>query len=57
MALHEAAMNDDYFISRKLAPNVDFWSVNLLPAPLHVLTTLLLGGKCFHVQNVISCAF
>lgn len=26
MALHEAAMKDDYFISRKLAPNVDFWS-------------------------------
>lgn len=25
MALHEAAMKDDYFISRKLAPNVDFW--------------------------------
>lgn len=26
MALHDAAMKDDYFISRKLAPNVDFWS-------------------------------
>jgi len=26
MALHEAAMKDEYFISRKLAPNVDFWS-------------------------------
>ncbi|KAF7336694.1 Citrate synthase [Mycena venus] len=25
MALHDAAMKDDYFISRKLAPNVDFW--------------------------------
>ncbi|KAF7374819.1 Citrate synthase [Mycena sanguinolenta] len=24
MALHDAAMKDDYFISRKLAPNVDF---------------------------------
>ncbi|KAI5117152.1 hypothetical protein M0805_009494 [Coniferiporia weirii] len=24
MRLHEMAMNDDYFISRKLAPNVDF---------------------------------
>ncbi|KAF9267838.1 peroxysomal citrate synthase [Marasmius fiardii PR-910] len=26
MALHEAAMKDDYFIKRRLAPNVDFWS-------------------------------
>ncbi|TFK33249.1 peroxysomal citrate synthase [Crucibulum laeve] len=25
MALHEAAMKDEYFVSRKLAPNVDFW--------------------------------
>lgn len=31
MALHEAAMKDDYFISRKLAPNVDFWLVT----PIH----------------------
>ena len=29
MALHEAAMKDDYFIKRKLAPNVDFWYVHL----------------------------
>ena len=27
MALHEAAMKDEYFIKRRLAPNVDFWSV------------------------------
>jgi len=26
MALHAAAMKDEYFIRRKLAPNVDFWS-------------------------------
>jgi citrate synthase len=26
MALHDAALNDEYFIQRKLAPNVDFWS-------------------------------
>ena len=25
MALHAAAMKDEYFTSRKLAPNVDFW--------------------------------
>lgn len=27
MALHAAAMKDEYFIKRKLAPNVDFWCV------------------------------
>jgi len=27
MALHEAAMKDEYFVKRKLAPNVDFWCV------------------------------
>lgn len=27
MALHDAAMKDEYFIQRKLAPNVDFWCV------------------------------
>ncbi|KAI0038543.1 peroxysomal citrate synthase [Auriscalpium vulgare] len=26
MALHDAAIKDDYFVSRRLAPNVDFWS-------------------------------
>ncbi|KAH7908194.1 citrate synthase-like protein [Hygrophoropsis aurantiaca] len=26
MALHDAAIKDQYFVSRKLAPNVDFWS-------------------------------
>jgi citrate synthase len=26
MRLHDVAMKDEYFISRKLAPNVDFWS-------------------------------
>jgi len=26
MALHDAAMRDEYFTKRKLAPNVDFWS-------------------------------
>ena len=27
MALHDAAMKDEYFIKRRLAPNVDFWCV------------------------------
>lgn len=26
IALHQAASEDDYFTSRKLYPNVDFWS-------------------------------
>lgn len=26
MALHDAAIKDEFFTSRKLAPNVDFWS-------------------------------
>jgi Citrate synthase, C-terminal domain len=26
IALHQAASKDDYFVSRKLYPNVDFWS-------------------------------
>jgi citrate synthase len=26
MRLHDLAMQDDYFVSRRLAPNVDFWS-------------------------------
>ncbi|KZV96617.1 peroxysomal citrate synthase [Exidia glandulosa HHB12029] len=26
MKLHDMALKDDYFVSRKLAPNVDFWS-------------------------------
>jgi hypothetical protein len=25
MALHDAAIKDEYFVKRKLAPNVDFW--------------------------------
>lgn len=29
MRLHDVAMNDEYFIKRKLAPNVDFWCVSL----------------------------
>jgi len=28
MVLHDMAMKDEYFIKRKLAPNVDFWWVS-----------------------------
>lgn len=27
MALHDAAIKDEFFVKRKLAPNVDFWYV------------------------------
>jgi hypothetical protein len=27
MALHDAAIRDEYFVKRRLAPNVDFWYV------------------------------
>ena len=30
MALHDAAIKDEYFVKRKLAPNVDFWYVTIL---------------------------
>lgn len=39
MALHDAAMKDEYFIKRKLAPNVDFWYVRV--ALYHVYTQIL----------------
>ena len=28
MALHDAAIKDEYFVKRRLAPNVDFWYVS-----------------------------
>ncbi|KAF5382117.1 hypothetical protein D9615_004457 [Tricholomella constricta] len=37
MALHEAAMKDEYFIKRKLAPNVDFWYAS---PQIHVVSEL-----------------
>ncbi|KIK16126.1 hypothetical protein PISMIDRAFT_114004 [Pisolithus microcarpus 441] len=36
MALHDAALKDDYFVSRKLAPNVDFWR----HVPHRILSTI-----------------
>ena len=33
MALHDAAIKDEYFVKRKLAPNVDFWYVSLYFSP------------------------
>jgi hypothetical protein len=28
MALHDAAIKDEFFVKRRLAPNVDFWYVS-----------------------------
>ena len=41
MALHDAAMKDEYFIKRKLAPNVDFWYV--------ALTTCVYNSHCARI--------
>jgi citrate synthase len=47
MALHDAAIKDEYFVKRKLAPNVDFWYV-LLPTFLFQGHSYpILGGKLF----------
>ena len=48
MALHDAAIKDEYFVKRKLAPNVDFWYV-LLP-------TFLFQGCSYFVQEVSSAS-
>ena len=44
MALHDAAIKDEYFVKRKLAPNVDFWYVTT-HFPLHERSLPILGGK------------
>ncbi len=46
--LEECALNDDYFISRKLYPNVDFYSGIILRAigiPLNMFTVLFAIGR------------
>lgn len=46
--LEEAALNDDYFISRKLYPNVDFYSGLILRAagiPTNMFTVLFAIGR------------
>ena len=44
MRLHDVAMNDEYFIKRKLAPNVDFWWAFPLCA---ILMTSSHQSRCF----------
>ena len=46
--LEEVALNDDYFIERKLYPNVDFYSGILLEAigfPLNMFTVIFAIGR------------
>ena len=57
MALHDAAMRDEYFIKRKLAPNVDFWCVfaSLPPALRRSLTEHVLSQEVSHFSGVVIC--
>ncbi len=48
LKLEEAALNDDYFISRKLYPNVDFYSgliYQSLGFPIEIFTVLFAIGR------------
>ena len=53
MRLHEVAMNDEYFIKRKLAPNVDFWYVlRVYLTSAKSLISVTGGDEIFHcVRN------
>ncbi len=46
--LEEVALNDDYFISRKLYPNVDFYSGIIMRAmgiPVNMFTVMFAIGR------------
>lgn len=48
MGLEEAALNDDYFIERKLYPNVDFYTgiiFHIMGIPLSMFTVLFAMGR------------
>jgi len=45
MALHDAAIKDDYFVKRQLKPNVDFWFVLLPLYSFRAAHLPILGGK------------
>ena len=48
MKLEEVALNDDYFVSRKLYPNVDFYSgliMRALGIPLNMFTVMFAIGR------------
>lgn len=52
MALHDAAIKDEYFVKRRLAPNVDFWYVCSFCPVTYMLTSFFLffkisGGQFF----------
>ncbi|KAI0303804.1 peroxysomal citrate synthase [Multifurca ochricompacta] len=44
MALHDAAIKDEYFVKRRLAPNVDFWSGLIYRAMAHWRQMMLQEG-------------
>jgi citrate synthase len=61
LKLEEAALNDDYFISRKLYPNVDFYSGLIYQAmgfPTAMFTVLFAiprtAGWLAHWQELLS---
>ncbi len=61
MKLEEIALNDEYFISRKLYPNVDFYSGIILKAigiPLNLFTVIFALGRTpgwiAHWQEMIA---
>ena len=48
LQLEENALNDEYFIERKLYPNVDFYSgiiLNAIGLPVNMFTTLFVIGR------------
>ncbi|KAI6162358.1 citrate synthase-like protein [Pisolithus thermaeus] len=46
MALHDAALKDDYFVSRELTPNADFWS-GLIYRVMGNIRTRFVVQHCF----------
>jgi len=57
MALHDAAIKDEFFIKRKLAPNVDFWYAQLFSPQIsgnHLPILLPIGGNTITNITVMS---
>jgi citrate synthase len=52
MALHDAAIKDEYFVKRKLAPNVDFWYVLFPTLLFQGCSYPILGGKLIIVLRL-----
>lgn len=54
MALHDAAIKDEYFVKRQLAPNVDFWYVSPFSFLFQGCSPPFLGGKLFVAPRFIE---